>query len=100
MTTSNEILSRLIRVAGKKLGANLTEEDLRDARRLDEVLALDSIALLKFALGLEHEFGITLEGEFLDKEFLLDLGRLTAYLEQCAYPEKRGGAIAPRVDSR
>jgi acyl carrier protein len=87
MTISNEILSRLIRVAGNELGANLTERDLLDARRLDEVLALDSIGLLKFALGLEHEFGITLEGETLDKEFLLDVGRLTAYLERCAHPE-------------
>jgi acyl carrier protein len=88
MTDSNEILSRLVRVAGSELGANLTEEDLRDATRLDEVLALDSIALLRFALGVEHEFGITLDRETLDPEFFLDVARLRAYLEQAAVPSR------------
>jgi acyl carrier protein len=81
MTSSNEIRSRVIRVIVKELGANLTERDLEGVARLDEVIAMDSLGLLKFALGLEDEFGISLEREVFDREFFLDVARLTAYLE-------------------
>jgi acyl carrier protein len=84
MTASNEILSRLVRVAESELGANLTVQDLTDATRLDEVLAIDSMGLLKFALGVEHEFGITFEREAFDQKLFMDLKGLTAYLDQRA----------------
>jgi acyl carrier protein len=94
MTVSNEILARLVRVAGTELGANLTEQDLAGATRLDEVLAIDSMALLKFALGVEHEFGITFDREAFDQKHFMDVKRLTAYLEQ------RARGISPAADSR
>jgi len=84
MTFSPETLSRIVRVIVDELGANVTEQDLRDATRLDEVIALDSISLLKFALGLEREFGISLELESFDRGFLLDVTRLAVYLEHRA----------------
>jgi acyl carrier protein len=82
MTPSNEIRSRIVRVIVSELGANLTEQDLQGATRLDEVVAMDSLGLLKFALGLEREFGISFERESFDREFLLNLTGLAAYLEQ------------------
>jgi acyl carrier protein len=94
MTVSNEIVSRLVRVAHTELGANLTEQDLAGATRLDEVLAIDSMGLLKFALGVEHEFGITFEREAFDQRLFMDVKGLTAWLEQ------RAGAISPAADAR
>ena len=81
MTSSNQIRSRVARVVGRELRANLTEHDLGSVMRLDELIAVDSIGLVKFALGLEDEFGISLANESFDRDFLLDVARLTAYLE-------------------
>ena len=71
----------------------MTEQDLAGATRLDEVLAIDSMGLLKFALGVEHEFGITFDREAFDKKLFMDVKGLTAYLE------RNTGANAPVTSS-
>jgi len=78
---SSPTLSRIARVIATELGANVTEADLRGVTALDQVVSMDSIGLLEFALGLEREFAIRLEPRCMDHKFLLDLPRLVDYLD-------------------
>jgi acyl carrier protein len=81
MTGSHQTLSRVTRVIVERLGANVTEADLSGVTRLDEVVPLDSIALLEFTVGLEQEFAIRFEQDRLDRSFLVDLAGLVKYLD-------------------
>jgi hypothetical protein len=75
--TSLRIQSVFLRsVATGGLASNFSYEQM-----LEEISTLDSIAVLEFVTALEKEFGVTLESEFLEFEFLRDLPRLAAYLE-------------------
>ncbi len=78
------ILSRIVRVVVRDLKANITEADLQGATSLDEVVPMDSISLLEFAMGLEREFAIELDSEHMERDFLLNLPRLVKYLEGVA----------------
>jgi acyl carrier protein len=49
---------------------------------LEEVAILDSIALLEFVTAVEKEFGLKLEPELLDFDFLRDLPALASHIEQ------------------
>ena len=80
MTTGQDIGRRIRRVFIQAVSPDLTEESLRFTERLDEVAALDSIALLEFVVALEKEFGFRFEPEHLRLESLRDLDRLTAYV--------------------
>jgi acyl carrier protein len=71
-------------VLNATVGADVTEDDVRDARRLDEVVAIDSLALLEFVVGLEAEFGRKFDASRLGREFFLDLNQLSAYLNRVA----------------
>jgi acyl carrier protein len=81
MTCSSQTLSRVTRVIVERLGANVTEPELDGVISLDEVLALDSIALLEFTVGLEQEFSIRFEQDHLDRAFLVDVAGLVKYLD-------------------
>ena len=51
-------------------------------RKIDEAAGLDSIAVLEFVAAVEKEFGIVIETEFLELDFLRDLPALAAYIER------------------
>ena len=57
------------------------QAELQAAANLDEIVPLDSIALLEFAVGLEEEFSIRLEPEQMERAFLMDLAGLVAYFD-------------------
>jgi len=59
----------------------VTEEELRAASRLDQVIGLDSMAALELVVGLEREFAIRLEPECMERDFLMDLTGLVNYLD-------------------
>ncbi len=80
MTAAEDTGRRIRRVFIQAVSPDLTEESLRFTERLDEVAALDSIALLEFVIALEREFGFRFEPEHLRLELLRDLGHLTAYV--------------------
>lgn len=82
MAASTEATLRVLRVLNECLGANVTEEELRGATRLDRILALDSIAVLEFALALEAEFGIQFADERMKREFFIDIVGLTKFLDE------------------
>lgn len=77
-----DIERRVRRVLVEALALNASAAETSRATRADELLGLDSIATLEFALALEREFGITLEPETLDPEVFADLTRLCAHIEQ------------------
>ncbi len=81
MAASTQTTSRILRVLNDGLGANVTDEDLRGVSRLDDILPLDSIAVLEFAIALESEFGIQFAGEQMKREFFNDFASLTKFLD-------------------
>jgi len=80
-TQSPETMNRIRRVFIESLHLNLTAEDLPYEHKLDEAAGLDSIAVLEFVAAVEKEFGIEIESEFLEIDFLRDLPRLASYIE-------------------
>lgn len=80
MIDESEIASRIRKVLIDALSLNLEEEDLRYSEKLDELVGLDSLAVLEFVTALEKEFGITIEPEQLELEVLRDPNKLAAYI--------------------
>ena len=77
-----DIERRVRTVLAAALALNAAAPETERAMRADDLLGLDSIATLEFALALEKEFGITLDPETLDPEIFADLTRLSAHIEQ------------------
>jgi acyl carrier protein len=74
-------LDRIHKVFAESIPVSAGEEDLPHELKLDVAASLDSIAVLEFMTAVEQEFGIELEPEFLEFDFLRDLPALAAYLE-------------------
>jgi acyl carrier protein len=89
VTCPAETLSRVTRVIVERLGANVTEAELRGVARLDDIVPLDSIGLLEFTVGLEQEFAIRFEQDSLERSFLLDVAGLVKYLDARAGSQPR-----------
>jgi acyl carrier protein len=79
---SRETMDRLRRIFIEALHLNISERDLPYETPLDEAAGLDSIALLEFVTAVEAEFGVAIEPQCLELEFIRDLRRLASYLEE------------------
>ena len=77
-----DTMARIRKVFVVSLNLNAREEDLAYEQMLEEVAVLDSIAVLEFVTAVEREFGIKMEPENLDFDFLRDLSVLAAYIDQ------------------
>ena len=77
----SEVDERIRRVLNQALALNVGADELAQAERADDLLGLDSIALLEFVMALEKEFGITFNPEKLDPEVFADLDRLSRHVE-------------------
>jgi acyl carrier protein len=82
---------RLERVITETLGANLAAGELEQAARLDDLVAIDSVSLLEFCVGVEREFGIRIERARFTRDFFTDLPALAAYLTPRAGGESPDG---------
>ena len=71
---------RLREVINRSLRANISEEVFARTQRLDELVTVDSLTLLEFAMAVEAEFGIDLTSVNPGRELLMDLNRLEARL--------------------
>ena len=80
MADQQEIAGRIRRVLIESLSPGLREEDLGCIDKLDDLVALDSMAILEFVVSLEKEFGIVIEPEQLELAILKDLPRLAGYI--------------------
>jgi acyl carrier protein len=79
---SRDTMGRIQKVFVDSLRASAGERDLPYEQKLDEADSVDSIAVLEFMAAVEKEFGMAIESEFLDFDFLRDLPRLASYLEE------------------
>lgn len=61
----SDIDERVRRVLREALALNASDQELAGVQRADDLLGLDSIATIEFALALEREFGITFDPESL-----------------------------------
>ena len=75
-----DIESRVRRVLRDSLALNVPESELARAKRADELLGMDSIATLEFALALEREFGLAFPPESFDPALFSDLSRLCEHI--------------------
>ncbi|MEE2778233.1 MAG: acyl carrier protein [Acidobacteriota bacterium] len=83
-----EVSERIRQVLKESLKLNVADDELKEVKRVDDLLGLDSIALLEFVMGLEREFGVTFDPERLDSEFVSDLDGLARYVrERLGEPE-------------
>lgn len=81
MKESTATLERVRRVFRESLELNLDDRDLDCAARLDELVGLDSAATIVFVAALEKEFGITIEPENLQLEFIRDVHQIASYID-------------------
>jgi acyl carrier protein len=77
-----ETLDRIQKVFVESIPVSASQEDLPHDLKLDEAASLDSIAVLEFMTAVEKEFGIAIEPEFLEFDFLRDLPALASYVER------------------
>jgi acyl carrier protein len=91
---SPDTAGRIKRVFLTSLHLNLSESDLDFEQSLDEVVGLDSLAVLEFVTALEKEFGIMIEPELLRLDFVKDLPRLGAYVQDRVTRARRAGSPA------
>ena len=75
-------MDRIRKAFVRALHLNVSGEDLAYEDKLDTAAGLDSIALLEFVTAVEDDFGIQIEPHLLAFDFLRDLPRLAAYLEE------------------
>ena len=75
-------MARIKRVFVDSLHWDVRDEELPYEQMLEEAAVLDSVAVLEFVTAVEKEFGITLETELLEFDFLRDLSVLALYIEQ------------------
>jgi acyl carrier protein len=78
---------RLREVINRSLRANISEEVFASAQRLDELVIVDSLTIIEFAMAIEAEFGIDLTSTNPGRELLMDLNRLEARLRDAARSE-------------
>ena len=80
-TSLTEIESKVTKILVDQLGLDLKAEDIRsDASLLDEV-GLDSVALIRFAMGLETEFDVEIDDDDLVIENFETTGRVARYVQ-------------------
>ena len=72
---------RLLAVINDVFRRRLTEQEFSRARRVDELVDVDSLTLINFVMGVEEAFGIDLIAEEHDREFFMDIDRLERRLD-------------------
>lgn len=71
---------RIGRVLVETLELNLDSDVIGEGTDLDQLFGLDSVAIIEFVLGIEKEFGITIEPDKLEPGLITNLDKLTAYI--------------------
>ena len=78
---SRDTMDRIRRVFVESLHLTLRPEDFSYEDKLDESVALDSVAAIEFIIALEQEFGITFEPEILSIEVVRSIQELADYID-------------------
>jgi acyl carrier protein len=78
---SRETLERIRAAFTSAFRWNSDDEELTYEQMLDEAASLDSIAMVEFLTAVEKEFGVELEPNVIEFEFLRDVAKLASYIE-------------------
>jgi acyl carrier protein len=85
MSSSQEqrdrIAASIREVFARSLGLQPPDVEMRESLRLNESVAMDSVAAIEFVVALEKHFGIQIGEDWLDIERLADIPRLAGYIE-------------------
>ncbi len=79
--TLADIEAKVTRILVEQLGLEINEADIKsDSSLLDDV-GLDSVALIRFALGLENDFDIEIDDDDLVMDNFETTGRVARYVQ-------------------
>jgi acyl carrier protein len=79
--TLEDIEAKVTRILIEQLGLDMSAADInRDASLLDDV-GLDSVALIRFAMGVEDEFDVEIDDDDLVLENFETTGRIARYIK-------------------
>ena len=79
--TLADIEAKVIGILVEQLGLEIDKSEIRsDASLLDDV-GLDSVALIRFAMGLENDFDIEIDDDDLVIENFETTGRVAQYVQ-------------------
>lgn len=79
--TREEIKARLKEMLIERLFLNMTPDQIPDDEPLMETLGIDSVALFEVVVGLEDEFGITLEESEFDISLFSNINTMAQFVE-------------------
>ncbi|HID06944.1 MAG TPA: acyl carrier protein [Armatimonadetes bacterium] len=80
--TQDEIKAQLKQMLIERLFLNVTPEEIPDDEPLMDALGIDSVALFEVVVGLEDEFGITLDEAEFDVSLFRDINTMSQFVEQ------------------
>ena len=89
MSAENNLKNRIRKILIESLELNLKEDEIEEGIKLDELFGFDSLATIEFVIGLEREFEITIEPEYIDVDIINDLDRLSVYIEKLVGRKKQ-----------
>lgn len=79
--TLEDIEAKVTRILIEQLGLDMSAADIKsDASLLDDV-GLDSVALIRFAMGVEDEFDVEIDDDDLVLENFETTGRIARYIK-------------------
>ena len=81
---------RIREVLVASLSLDVSPVDIPIDRPIDDLIGLDSMAILEYVIALEKEFGIFLEPEALRLDLLTDIPRLSQYITACLESKDKG----------
>jgi acyl carrier protein len=79
---------RIKRVIIRDLQLNLSEDEIRSIKKLDDLFGMDSVAVIELIIGLEKEFNIAIQEEHLDYQILRDMDTLADFINKLVSDEK------------
>jgi acyl carrier protein len=79
---------RIKRVIIRDLQLNLSEDEIRSIKKLDDLFGMDSVAVIELIIGLEKEFNIAIQEEHLDYQILRDMDTLADFINKLVSVEK------------
>jgi len=78
--SKNSLKKRIIGVLVETLELDLDGDVIGDATDIDQLFGLDSVAIIEFVLGIEKEFGVTIESHRLERQLITNLDKLSVYI--------------------
>ena len=82
MASSEELKDQLKQMIVERLFLNIAPEDMADDANLMETYGIDSVNLFEIVVGLEDEFGISLEDEDFSVETFATINSIAELVDR------------------